>query len=163
MPSMIIEAFRLKVETVGLRDGKLTEMTIHPADVVCSGKAYLGGEYHVTVHFDLTQFQKTATEKLLHAQLLILTAQLVDEQNRKFETEDKLAKRGLPIYVFEETDQEELIKEESNDVRDAIENTIEGKEIDRIDQDVSIEKDNDIKGLDKVVKTLYEGLNHLNK
>jgi hypothetical protein len=39
-----------------------------------------------------------------------------------------LKDNGLPIYVFEELDTEQIIKEENDSVKEALENTIVGKE-----------------------------------
>ncbi len=97
----IREAFRVKATTASLADGKRTDVLLAPVRTTCSSKEYLSAEYHVSVDFDLQEFERTATEKLLHAQLVVLTSILVDEDNRAFVTEESLAKRGLPIYVYE--------------------------------------------------------------
>lgn len=129
---------------------------LEPESVVCSSKEYLK-EYHVTVNFDLKQFENTATEKLIHAQLLILTTLLVDSDNKNFAQDPNLSKRGFPIYVFEATDQEEFLKEESNDVRSALEGSEAGREASKLDGDVAVEEsdlDADISSLTKALKKL---------
>lgn len=89
--------------------------------------------------FDLSQFENTATEKLVHAQLVVLTSALVDSSNRPFEVASGLGHRGLPIYVFEATDQEELLHEESSTNRAAV-GTEAGEEAEKRSRDVLIEK-----------------------
>lgn len=62
----------------------------------------------------------------------MLTALLVDEGNRPFETSLSLAHRGLPLYVFEANDQEQLFSEESSEVREALQGTEAGREAERL-------------------------------
>lgn len=78
--------------------------------------------------FDLSEYQRTATEKLVHAQLVVMAPQLVDSAGTSFTVEKYLAQRGLPIYVYEQNDEEQLISEESKEVRAALEDTIIGQE-----------------------------------
>jgi len=61
------EAIHLKATTVSIADGTRSDIHLRPASVTPSGKGYRNDEYHVAVHFDLSEFQHTATEKLLHA------------------------------------------------------------------------------------------------
>lgn len=105
----LAEALRLKASTVSLADGSTSEVHLAPSAVTGSSKAYRGDEYHVAVAFDLTEFERTATEKLVHAQLVVLTAQLVDSDGVTFGVEARLAARGLPIYVYEQNDEEQLL------------------------------------------------------
>lgn len=156
----IIEAFKLQAVSVSLKDGKRSTMMLEPTSVVCSSKEYLEQEYHVSISFDLTQIEKTATEKLVHAQLNIMSAILVDGFNRNFEMDEKLSKRGLPIYVFEEVDQEEFFREEGDDVRRGMEGSEAGDEADKIAAgDVSIEKSD----LEKKVTKIKDALSKLDK
>ena len=46
--------------------------------------------------------------------------ELVDNDNRKFIIERKLADAGLPIYVYEQNDMEQLISEETDEVKAAL-------------------------------------------
>lgn len=46
-----------------------------------------------------------------------------DERGTSFSTEKALSDRGLPIYVFEQNDEEQLLSEEKSDVREAIEHS----------------------------------------
>ena len=101
----VAEAMKLKATTVSLADGTRSEVLLNPSSVSCSNKGYRGDEYHVAVAFDLAEFEHTATEKLMHAQLVVMTSLLVDYNNHAFETADALSKRGLPIYVFEQNDE----------------------------------------------------------
>jgi len=50
---------------------------------------------------------------------VIDTDALVDQRNRKFDIEKKLKSSGLPIYVFEQSDTEQILKEESDEVKQA--------------------------------------------
>jgi len=102
----ISEAIRLKASTVSLTDGTRSDVHITPSRVSPSRKGYRDDEYHVSVVFDLSEYEHTATEKLVSAQLVVFTAQLVDANDVAFANEKKLAARGLPIYVFEQNDEE---------------------------------------------------------
>jgi hypothetical protein len=133
------EALRLKATTVTVPGGKRSEVLLDPVRVTCTSKEYQSAEYHVAVDFDLSQFEHTASEKLLHAQLVVLSALLVDADNRPFEVVEGLALRGLPIYVFEVTDQEELMHEESTASKAAL-GTEAGEEAEKRARDVSIEQ-----------------------
>lgn len=135
----IREALRLKATAVTVPGGTRSEVLLDPVQVTCTSKGYQSAEYHIAVDFDLSQFEHTATEKLLHAQLVVLTTLLVDADNRSFETVAELAHRGLPIYVFEATDQEELLHEEGTTGRAAL-GTEAGEEAEKRARDVSIEQ-----------------------
>jgi hypothetical protein len=74
----IAEAIKLEASAVSLADAERSTVHLSPASVTCSSKGYRQDEYHVAVVFDLTEFEHTATEKLMHAQLVVLTSQLVD-------------------------------------------------------------------------------------
>jgi hypothetical protein len=52
----------------------------------------------------------------VYAQLVIHDVDLVDESRAVFTTEKALSARGLPIYVFESNDEEQLLKEEGTAV-----------------------------------------------
>jgi hypothetical protein len=56
---------------------------------------------------------------LVHAQFVVDLDQLEDSNGRKFGIEDKLKKRGLPIYVFEDEDAEAMIQDEGERIKDA--------------------------------------------
>ena len=134
-------AIRLKAATVSLADGTRTEVLLHPNRVTCSGKEYRDDEYHVSVFFDLREYQRAATEKLLHAQLVVMERMLVDEHGQTFSIERNLAARGLPIYVFEQNDQEQLMKEETKVVKEVIEDTVVGEQaLKPAEADVMVER-----------------------
>ena len=59
--------------------------------------------------------------RVSHAQLKVLTTQLVDEENNSFGIDDRLKKNGMPIYVFEDTDAEWTVKDEGGRVEQALE------------------------------------------
>jgi len=108
------DAFRLKAASVGLSDGARTELQLAPVQIHSSKKEYREDEYHVGVEFDISEFEHSATEKLLYAQLVVLEEKLVDQERAAFMTEKRLRDRGLPIYVFEQNDMEQLLKEETD-------------------------------------------------
>jgi hypothetical protein len=56
----------------------------------------------------------------LHAQIHIIKEKLSDEDEAEFTIENHLEMRGLPIYVFEETDVSQIVKEESDDIQQAV-------------------------------------------
>lgn len=64
----------------------------------------------------------------MHAQLHLVTEKLVDEDQAEFITENHLQMRGLPNYVFEETDVAQIVKEESDDIQEAVANETVGIE-----------------------------------
>lgn len=64
----------------------------------------------------------------MHAQLHISQDKLVDEDQADFTTEQHLEMRGLPIYVFEETDVSQIVKEETDDIQQAVANETVGIE-----------------------------------
>jgi len=66
--------------------------------------------------FDISEYQRSAKEKLVFAQLVVFADRLVDKDKNVFTTEKLLRDRGLPIFVFEQNDMEQLLKEEGNDV-----------------------------------------------
>lgn len=122
------EAIRLKASTVSVADGTRSEVHLAPSKVAPSSKGYRNDEYHVAVAFDLREFEHTATEKLMYGQLVVMTAVLVDSDGVAFATEKRLAARGLPVYVFEQNDQEQLLREETSEVREGVEDTVVGQE-----------------------------------
>ena len=63
-------------------------------------------EFHVGVAVDISEFARSATETLTHAQLVVLHQLLVDRDMAAFTTEKRLRDNGLPIYVFEQNDME---------------------------------------------------------
>ncbi len=66
----------------------------------------------------------------------------VDKNGADFTIEKKLKDSGLPIYVFKEFDTEQIIKEESDSVKEALENTIIGKES-QMEQNRDVMTEND--------------------
>lgn len=72
-----------------------------PVSISSSKKEYREDEFHIGVVFEISEFQRSATEKLVSAQLAVATELLVDHSERAFEIEKLLKARGLPIYVFE--------------------------------------------------------------
>lgn len=73
--------------------------------------------------FDLTEAQQNPNIRLVHAQFVVEVDKLEDSNGRKFLIEDKLKKRGLPIFVFEDTDAESMVQDEGERVKDAFANT----------------------------------------
>jgi hypothetical protein len=74
---------------------------LKPVSISSSKKEYREDEFHIGVVFDIGEFQRSATEKLVSAQLAVATELLADHRERTFEMEKLLKARGLPIYVFE--------------------------------------------------------------
>lgn len=64
----------------------------------------------------------------MHAQLFINHDKLVDAEDAEFTVEQHLEMRGLPIYVFEENDVPQIIKEETDDIQQAVANETVGVE-----------------------------------
>lgn len=100
---------------------------IGPSELIPTIKGYTD-EYHITTKFDLSEFERSATEKLVYAQLIVKEGELVDQDGKAFITEKHLLARGLPIYVFESNDEEQLIKEEGKEVSTAFEGSTIEKE-----------------------------------
>lgn len=100
-----------------------------PVSISSSKKAYRDDEFHIGVVFDISEYERSATEKLLSAQLFIAFPLLVDGENRALEIERSLKADGLPIYVFEQNDEEQLLKEEGNSVKAVLEGTALGNEM----------------------------------
>ena len=98
------DLIKLKAATMSLIDGMRSEIQLSPYHIYANNKEYRDDEYHVSVVFDVSEFSMSATEKLLHAQLHINRDRLVDEDEAQFTLDRLLEMRGLPIYVFEDTD-----------------------------------------------------------
>lgn len=62
---------RLKAQAVSLTDAVRSDVQIGPVAIHVSRKEYRDDEYHVEAVFDISEFQKSATEKLLSAQLVV--------------------------------------------------------------------------------------------
>jgi len=75
----------------------------------------------------VSEYERSATEKMMHAQLVIHEEELIDEDKKAFSTDKLLAARGLPIYVFESNDGKQLFEEEGNAVGRVIEGTDFGR------------------------------------
>jgi len=69
--------------------------------------------------------------RLLHAQLVVPIERFVDESGAEFKIEPKLKARGLSIYVFEDQDAEQMINDEGGRVKQAIEDSEYGREVER--------------------------------
>jgi len=54
-----------------LTDAVRSDVQIGPVAIHVSRKEYRDDEYHVEAVFDISEFQKSATEKLLSAQLVV--------------------------------------------------------------------------------------------
>lgn len=66
---------------------------------------------------------------------------LVDSDGKPFVVDKSFKTRGLPIYVFEQNDIEQLLEEESNEVKQAIEETVVAQEGQRkVNDDLMTEK-----------------------
>lgn len=102
-------------------------MELAPVQIQANKKEYREDEYHVEVEFDLSEFEQSASEKLLYAQLVVLDS-LVDQDGTAFSIETRLKNRGLPIYVFEQNDMEQLLKEETDEVKQAVADTVVAEE-----------------------------------
>jgi len=122
------EAIKLTADTVTIADGMRSKIQLSPARIYSNKKGYRADEYHVGVVFDVKEFSRSATEKLLHAQLVVHKDRLVDHEQTEFTMEGHLQKRGLPIYVFEETDVAQILKEEGDAVKQAVEGEAVGRE-----------------------------------
>lgn len=118
----------LKLSTVSIPDGVMAEVVVPPSRIEQSNKGYQEDQYHVGVTFDLHEYQDSATVKLNHAQLGIDEDDLVDGKGRKFTIAKKLASDGLPIYVYESNDIEQLVAEETDAVKQAYSDTSVGQE-----------------------------------
>lgn len=123
----IHKAIKLKTSVVATSDGVQTTMFLGPSEIVASQKEY-ADEYYVTVKFDVSEYERSATEKLVYAQLVVHEKDLIDQDKKTFAFEKNLAMRGLPIYVFESNDGEQLFKEEGNSVASAVGNTALGQD-----------------------------------
>jgi hypothetical protein len=95
------EAIKLRASTVSLTDGVRSTFRLSPVSIYESNKEYRNDEWHLGVVFDMTEFENSATEKLVYAQLHVLKELIVDHNGHNFAIEKKLEARGLPIYVFE--------------------------------------------------------------
>lgn len=54
----------------------------------------------------MSEYERSSTEKLVYAQLVVHQEDLIDKDKKTFTFEKNLAMRGLPIFVFESTDGE---------------------------------------------------------
>lgn len=122
------EAIKLKASVVSLADGMQSNIQIQAASIYSNNKEYRNDEFHLGIVFDVSEFARSATEKLMHAQLFINRDKLVNEEQVEFSFEKHLEMRGLPIYVFEETDVAQIVKEESDEVQEAVSNETVGIE-----------------------------------
>jgi hypothetical protein len=62
----IQRAIRLKASIVALSDGVQSTIFLGPSEIVASQKEY-AEEYHITVKFDVSEYERSATEKLVYA------------------------------------------------------------------------------------------------
>jgi hypothetical protein len=122
------EAIKLRAAIINLADGMTSNIMIQATNIYSNNKEYRDDEFHIGVVFDISEFARSATEKIMHAQLFINNDKLVDEDQDTFAMEHHLMARGLPIYVFEETDVSQIVKEESDDVQEAVSNETVGIE-----------------------------------
>jgi len=149
------DAFRVKITTINMQDGVRSEQHLAPVQAYSSSKEYREDEFHLTVEFDVSEFVRSATEKISHAQLVALERRLVDKEGTQFGVEKKLRDRGLPIYVFEQADLEQLLKEETSEIRSAVQGDIQEQEAERqLNEDVST----DLSDLEAQVKSLQADL-----
>jgi len=119
-------AIKLKAVTLDVEGGTRSQIQLSPASIYSNNKEYREDEFHVSVVFDVAEFARSASEKLLHAQLDIKTGRLVDADDTEFALDHYLEMRGLPIYVFEETDVAQVVKEESEAVQEAVQDEAVG-------------------------------------
>lgn len=84
-----------------LTDSLKSDFLLKPVSISSSKKEYRDDEFHIGVVFDISEFERSATEKLVSAQLFVAFPLLVDHENRALEIETSLKASGLPIYVFE--------------------------------------------------------------
>jgi len=116
--SELERAIKVKAAIVGLSDGERTTIQLAPSELIYSQKEY-AEEFHITAKFDISEFERSATEKLVYAQLVVHEDALVNSDKSAFTTEKHLQARGLPIFVFESNDEEQLLKEEGSEVSSA--------------------------------------------
>lgn len=101
-----------------MKDGVKSSVVHAAANVYLNEKHYkASGGTHVTAVFDLAQFQKNPYMRPLHAQLVVPVDRLVDEHGDPFGLEERLKQRGLPIYVFEDTDAVTTVQDEGGRVK----------------------------------------------
>lgn len=132
------EVIKLKVTTVNLADGMKSQIQVQASSINPNNKEYRDDEFHVGVVFDVSEFARSATEKMMHAQLHVNHDKLMDEDQAEFSIKKHLEMNGLPIYVFEETDVHQIVKEESDDVQEAVANETVGVEA-QAEQGVDVE------------------------
>lgn len=118
----------MKIQTLNIKDGIKSDTLISPIKLYNNRKEYVEDEFHLTALFDISQYEKSADIKIVFAQLFVQIELFIDKNGAEFTNEKKLKDSGLPIYVFEESDTEQIIKEESDQVKEALENTVIGKE-----------------------------------
>lgn len=115
------EVIKLKAVAVNVADGTRSDIRLTTTRIYSNSKQYQSDEFHVNVVFDISEFAKSAKEKLLHAQLEIDKKELVDQDGTEFTVIRPLEMRGFPIYVFEETDVAQVVKDEGDAVQEAVE------------------------------------------
>lgn len=125
---------KLRAVTVSIPAGVSSTILLEPVKVDQSNKGYQEDAYHVAVTFDLSELQSSASIKLTHAQLVVENDELVDSDGRKFTLEKKLAGAGLPIYVYEQNDMEQLVSEETDAVKAAVADSAVGRGAEHDDQ-----------------------------
>lgn len=126
--SQLGKAIKLKMQTLNIKDGAKNEVKLSPVRLYNNRKEYVEDEFHLSALFDIQTYENSADIKIVFAQLVVQVDQFIDKNGAEFTTEKKLKDYGLPIYVFEESDTEQIIKEESDSVKEALESTLIGKE-----------------------------------
>lgn len=122
-PNAMRSLMKVKLQLINMKDGVKSTVMHSAANVYNNEKHYYSGgsNTHVTAVFDLTDIQKNPYTRLLHAQLEVPLNRLVDEEGRVFGIEEQLKARGLPIYVFEDTDAVTTVQDEGGRVKQALE------------------------------------------
>ena len=59
------EVIKVKVVYMNIHEGNQAEVKLPPAKIISTEKEYLDNEFHVDVSFDLSEFQKSPTEKIV--------------------------------------------------------------------------------------------------
>lgn len=84
------EAIKLRAATISLTDGVKSTFRLSPVNIYQSNKEYRTDEWHLGIVFDISEFEQSATEKLVYAQLHILEEKIVDDRGSTFVIEKRL-------------------------------------------------------------------------
>jgi hypothetical protein len=65
------KGIKLKLQTLNIKDGIKSKIKLSPTKLYNSRKEYVEDEYHLTVLFDISQYEKSADIKIVFAQLVV--------------------------------------------------------------------------------------------